>query len=497
MNATTAGNAAAALADLCTRERWDGRPAFHEDDVSVTHGEVHALAARTATVLAERGVRQWSRVCLALTDGIAWVAAFLATARLGAVAVVTNPALTAADHAHLVRDSGPVLVVTREETADHFPGVPHLTPEALLEAAEGGEPAPAAPVGGDHPLYLQYTSGTTGSPKGVLHRHRDLERYHSGAGAQVLEIGPDDVLLSVSKLFFAYGLGNALAFPLCSGGAAVLEPGPPKPARIAELVARHGVTYLFAVPSAYANLLAETSPDAFRTVRAAVSAGERLTPELGERVTEFLGAPVYDQLGSTEAGHAIATNGPAAHTPGTVGRPVPGFAAEIRDKHGKPVQDGEAGELWVSGPTVTPGYHGLPEVTRATIVDGWLNTRDRAVRNPDGTLVHLGRTDDLEMIGGITVSPVEIERLLARHPAVLDVAVAGVPDDRGATKLRAFVVLRPGTADPQEEVAAALLATARAELAAFKVPRGVEVVSALPRTATGKIQRYLLRGGSW
>ncbi|MCZ7416809.1 MULTISPECIES: AMP-binding protein [unclassified Streptomyces] len=496
MDAKTAGNAAAALAATCAHRGWTTRPAFHENDTTVTHGEIHALAARVASVLADRGVTEGDRVCLALPDGIAWVATFLATARLGAVAVVTNPALTAADHARLVEDSGPVLAVTGEETAGHFPGLPCPTPEELLGDAADRPPAPAAPVSGDHPLYLQYTSGTTGAPKGVVHRHGDLERYHGGAGAQVLEIGPDDVLLSVSKLFFAYGLGNALAFPLCSGGAAVLEPGPPKPARIAELVARHRVTYLFAVPSAYANLLAETAPDAFSSVRAAVSAGERLTPELAERVTAFLGAPVYDQLGSTEAGHAIATGGPAHHVPGTIGRPVPGFEAEIRDRHGTPLPDGEAGELWVRGPTVTPGYHRRPDATARTIVDGWLNTRDRAVRNPDGTLVHHGRTDDLEMVGGITVSPVEIERLLARHPAVLDVAVAGVPDDRGATKLRAFVVLRPASAGA-DAVSAELLAAARAGLAPFKVPRSVEVVGALPRTATGKIQRYLLRRGAW
>ncbi|MGW0898538.1 AMP-binding protein [Streptomyces goshikiensis] len=182
----------------------------------------------------------------------------------------------------------------------------------------------------------------------------------------------------------------------------------------------------------------------FATVRAAVSAGERLTDELRERAAAFLGAPLYDQLGSTEAGHAIATNGDFFHEPGTVGRPVPGFEAEVRDRDGTPVPDGVAGELWVRGPTVTRGYLGLPEETARTLVEGWLNTRDRVVRGEDGTLTHSGRTDDLEMVGGITFSPLEIEQVLARHPAVRDIAVACVPNDRGASKLRAFVVAADG-----------------------------------------------------
>jgi acyl-coenzyme A synthetase/AMP-(fatty) acid ligase len=485
-------NAAAALADAAAERGWSDRVAFHEGDRTVTHQETHRLAARAAAVLARHGAASGRSVLIALPDSIAWVVAFLAAARLGAVAVLTNPGLTEERHAYIAKDCDAVLVLADRALADRFPGAAHLTGEELLEEAASEDPAPAAPADDDHPLYIQYTSGTTGLPKGVVHRHADLEIYQTGAGEQVLRFGADDVALSVSKLFFAYGLGNSLAFPLWSGGSAVLEPGPPRPARIAELVARHRVTHLFAVPSAYANILAETDAGDFATVRSAVSAGERLTEELRERASAFFQCPLFDQLGSTEAGHAIATNGLARHAPGTVGPPIPGFEAEVRDRNGRPVPDGHPGELWVRGPTVTRGYHRLPEETARVLVDGWLNTRDQVIRHPDGTLTHQGRTDDLEMVGGITFSPVEIEQLLSRHPDVHDIAVTCVRNERGASKLRAFVVPRAPVADPAA-FESDLVALARAHLEPYKVPRTVEVVAALPRTATGKLQRFLLR----
>ncbi|WP_035841434.1 AMP-binding protein [Kitasatospora azatica] len=490
-------NLLAALEQAAAEGGWADRPAFHEGDRTVSHGEVQLLAARAAAVLAEHGVGRADRVLIALPDSIGWVVAFLATARLGATAVLANPALTAERLRHLAADSAAVLLLAEPETAARLPGLPHLSTVLTDHQNVGSrDAAPIAEVSDEHPLYLQYTSGTTGLPKGVAHRHADLARYYHGAGAQLLGVGPGDTALSVSKLFFAYGLGNALAFPLFSGGAAVLEPGPPRPARIAELVARHRVSYLYAVPSAYANLLAETEPAAFASVRAAVSAGERLSAELAERVSGFLGAPVYDQLGSTEAGHAIASNGAGGHTSGTVGFPAPGFEVQVRDRAGRVLPQGSAGELWVRGPTVMTGYLNLPEETARTLVDGWLNTRDRALLNPDGSLVHLGRTDDLEMVGGITLSPVEIEQLLARHPQVRDVAVAGVGNERGATKLRAYVVPHVGVADPAA-LEGELIALARTHLEPYKVPRGVDLVDRLPRTPTGKLQRFLVRQGRW
>jgi fatty-acyl-CoA synthase/benzoate-CoA ligase/fatty acid CoA ligase FadD22 len=347
------------------------------------------------------------------------------------------------------------------------------------------------------PLYIQYTSGTTGRPKGVVHCHGDVKTYHDLIGRRLLRISPDDVTLSVSKLFFAYGFGNAFAFPLCSGSSAVLVDRRPNPAAVDELVVRHRVTLLYSVPSAYAALVADRADGhtaCFATVRAAISAGEGLPAGLGARVTELLGAPVLEQIGSTEAGHAFCANSFLHNRPGTVGRPVPGFEVELRDRAGRPVPDGEEGELWVRGPTLTPGYRNRSEETARTLVGGWLATRDRARREDDGTFTHLGRADDMEMVGGITVSPLEVEALLRSHPAVKEVAVAAVTDQRGASRLRAFVV--PVTPIPVG-LEAELICLARDRLAAFKVPRSVSFVPSLPRTPTGKLRRHLVRHGAW
>jgi acyl-coenzyme A synthetase/AMP-(fatty) acid ligase len=240
-------------------------------------------------------------------------------------------------------------------------------------------------------------------------------------GAGVLGVSAADVALSVSRLHCAYGLGNAFVFPLYSGSSVVLVAERPPAARLAELVARHRVSLLYAVPSAYAALVAHAGraggagtagPAAFRSVRAAVSAGDPLPPALGQRVSALLGAPVCEQLGSTEAGHAFCANSVGGNVPGTVGRPVPGFELVLRDRDGAPAPDGVPGELWVRGPTLLREYLGRPEETARVLVDGWLATRELLVRGPDGTYRHTGRVDDLETVGGLTVSPTEVERVL-------------------------------------------------------------------------------------
>ncbi|MCC9711123.1 benzoate-CoA ligase family protein [Streptomyces sp. MNU76] len=527
------GNLAARLAALAERRGWADRPAFHQGHRAWSHGEIHDLAARTATVLADRGVRPGDRVLLALPDSVTWVATFLALARLGAVAVLVNPELTPPELQFMAEDTNAVLWVTgpgldtyrsagiptpRKERGAVTPAAPprgrdqprtirtektaaaapRLSSDQLTALSTTATPRKTAhPVDAHTPLYIQYTSGTTGHPKGVVHVHGDPKTYHDLIGRRLLRITPDDVTLSVSRLYFAYGFGNALVFPLFSGSSAVLVDRRPTPAAVDELVARHRVTLLYSVPSAYAALvtdLADGHQDCFASVRAAVSAGEGMPAGLGTRVTELLGAPVLEQIGSTEAGHAFCANSFDHNHPGTVGRPVPGFEVELRDRAGKPVPDGETGELWVRGPTVTPGYLNRPEETARTLVGGWLATRDRAVRESDGTYRHLGRADDMEMVGGITVSPLEVEALLRTHPGVRDVAVAAVTDERGASRLRAFVVPVPPIGVGLE---AELICMARDRLAAFKVPRSVSFVPTLPRTATGKLRRHLVRQGAW
>ncbi|MFE7930808.1 AMP-binding protein [Streptomyces sp. NPDC057456] len=499
-----------------------------------THGAAHDLGARAAGVLAGHGVRAGDRVLLALPDGIAWVAAFLGVARLGAVAVLVNPELPAAEHAFMAEDVDAALCVTGPGLEDRFADRARLGSDQLLALAPAAEPAAAHPVDARTPLYVQYTSGTTGRPKGVVHTHGDPETYHELIGRRLLGITEEDVTLSVSKLYFAYGFGNAFVFPLFSGSSAVLVDRRPTPAAVDELVARHRVSLLYSVPSAYAALVADRGGGhtaCFASVRVAVSAGEGLPDGLGGQIAELLGAPVLEQIGSTEAGHAFCANSLGHDRPGTVGRPVPGFEVELRDRAGRLVPDGAEGELWVRGPTVTPGYLNRPEETRRTLVGGWLATHDRARREPDGSYRHLGRIDDMEMVGGITVSPLEVEAVLRAHPAVREVAVAAVPDGRGRTRLRAFVVptaptaptapsapsapFAPSTASPASPTGPAtptaspagptgparledeLVALARERLAAFKVPRSVSFVASLPRTPTGKLRRHLVRQGAW
>lgn len=489
-------NIAAELADRAERNGWTGSPAYLVDGRVWTHGEVHDLAARATSILIDSGVRPGNRVLMALPDGIGWVVTFLAAARLGAIAVLANPELTAADHAFMIEDCTPTLSVTESALEHRFDPARWLDVEELLVRADTAAAAHEQRVGARTPLYIQYTSGTTGVPKGVVHDHGHLPVYYEAVGQRVLDIGPQDVTFSISKLFFAYGFGNALVFPLYSGSSAVLVSGRPTPDRVGELVDRYRVSLLYAVPSAYAGLVDKAESCAFESVRGAVSAGETLVPQLGERATELLGAPIYEQLGSTEAGHAFCANGVRHNVMGTIGRPVSGYELALRDKSGAPIEDESEGELWVRGPTLLHEYLNRPVETAKVVVDGWLSTRDLACRQPDGTYRHAGRVDDMEMVGGITVSPIEIERLLGEHPLVREVAVAAVTDDIGATKLQAFVVPITPIRD-ESALESELLGLARQRLAAFKVPRTARVTTALPRTATGKLRRHIVRTGAW
>lgn len=484
-------NAALALATHADRAGWSARPAYLVGDEVWRHGQIHDLAARAARVLHDHGVGRGDHVLLAAPDGAAWVVAFLAIARLGAVAVLVNPELTAADHQLLLADCGARACVTDAALEERFSGCPWLDVDHLLDQAWTTGTGPAAEVTPESPLYVQYTSGTTGQPKGVVHAHKDLALYGTAVGRDVLRIGIGDVALSVSKMFWAYGFGNALVFPLHSGSSAVLTPHRPGAQEILDLVARYRVNLLYSVPSSYAALASADACGALISLRAAVSAGEPLPESLGARLREELGIEVLEQIGSTEAGHAFCANGIGANTPGTLGRPVPGWEVQVRDEQGFPAEG--SGELWVRGPTLFSHYLNQPELTRSTLVDGWLTTHDRVRHNPDGTLAHLGRTDDMEMVGGISLSPLEIERVLTAHPLVREAAVAAVLDQHDASRLRAFVVPARTTPGLEDE----LITWTRSRLPSFKVPRTVRLVRQLPRTATGKLRRHVVRTGTW
>ncbi len=492
-----AGNLAAVLEERASACGWTDRAALTVDERTLTHRQVHDGGARAASVLAGMGVRRGDPVLLVLTDGVVFAWAFLGAVRLGALAVPVNPQLPPDDHRYLARDCRATLVVCEDELADRFEGrATTITAPALTAAVATSDPHPAVAVDAGERAYAQYTSGTTGLPKAAVHRHGDPLVYAEAFARAALALGPEDVVLSVSKMFFAYGLGNSLFFPLLTGSSAVVHPGRPRPRDVAGLVARHGATVLFAVPTFYANLLREDLPAAsFASLRVAVSAGERLAAGLAEPTAAFLGCPLLDSLGSTEVGQAFVGGTLDRSKAGVIGAPLPPYEVAVRDDAGRDLAPGEVGTLWVRGPTVLVEYLGRPEATAAAFDGDWLRTGDLASLDEDGFVSHHGRSDDLEMVGGITVAPQEIEELLTGHPQVSEVAVVAAADAHGVARLQAFVV--PAEDVPCDDgLAAELRELARARLAAYKVPRSVRLVRALPRTATGKLRRFVLRDAS-
>ncbi|MGH9125265.1 MAG: AMP-binding protein [Acidimicrobiales bacterium] len=505
------------FADLAARRAWEQgwwrRPLFFCQTATWSHGDIHREASAAARRLADLGVAAGDAVLVATKDRPGLVVGLLGAARLGAMTVLVNPALPAADHVLLAADAAPKVVVCEPELASRFPrcaatvAVDELvadgpppegagTPEAAPDDPSFG-PAPLFPPAAA-PLYLQYTSGTTGAPKGAMHRHSDPLAYLAAMDGGVLELVPDDVVYSISKAFFAYGLGNSVFFPLLSGCAAVLDPDRPTAESVAANAERHRVTILFAVPTFYARLAAwgagsgRGSPLA--SVRLAVSAGETLQPALHERLRSWLGCDVLDGLGSTEVGQTFISNTPGRSRPGTVGTVLPGYQAEARDEAGGLLPPGRIGNLWVRGASVMLGYRNRPEETASVLKGGWCRTGDRASVDDDGYFHLHGRLDDLEVVGGINVSALEVEAALVDHPSVLEIAVASVQDDSGGSRLAAFAVLQPGHSwSPGLE--GEILALARQRLAPHKVPRTVVPVGSLPRTATGKLRRHLLRAG--
>ncbi|HEV2767699.1 MAG TPA: AMP-binding protein [Acidimicrobiales bacterium] len=490
-------NLATVLERRADEQGWRDQPAYLVGRRVITHGQVHEGSARAAGVLAGHGVRRGHRVLLALDDGPELVWAFLGTLRLGAVAVPVNPRLTEDDHRAMATDAQPALVVCEADLAGRFSGpTPVLAAPALVAGLADARRHAGVPVGAAAPAYAQYTSGTTGAPKAALHRHGDATVYFEAFARQAIALGPDDVSLSVSKLYFAYGLGNSLFFPLLAGCRAVLHPGPPDADAIADLVGRRGVTVLYSVPTFYARLVAGGRPEAFRSLRVAVSAGEPLVVALAERARRLLACPILDGIGSTEVGQTFASNTLDSWRDGTVGRALAPYEVAVRDDEGHDVPTGDIGSLEVRGPTLLIEYLNKPEATATARRGDWLRTGDRASLDAEGFLHLHGRNDDIELVGGINVAPQEIEELLSTHPRVTEVAVAAVRDADGASCLQAFVV-PAADAGPHDALAGELRTLARSCLAPYKAPRTVNFVSALPRTPTGKLRRFALRSGAW
>ncbi len=349
---------------------------------------------------------------------------------------------------------------------------------------------PPARTYADSPALWLYTSGTTGTPKGAMHRHENLRAVCETYARDVLRITRDDVCFSIAKLFFAYGLGNAALFPLAVGATTVLEPRRPSPDVVVQRMREDAPTLFFAGPTFFAALLAAELPeDTFRSVRLCASAGEALPAALYTRFTTRFGVEILDGIGSTEALHIFLSNKEGEVRPGTSGTPVPGYDIDLRDENGSTVPDDTPGALFVRGASLASGYWCRTEATREVFQGEWLRTGDTYTRSADGYYTCLGRSNDLLKAGGIWVSPAELEDRLLQHPDVVEAAVVGVPDSNELDKPVACVVLAPGASVDAD----GLVQWCREGLAAFKRPRAVLVVDELPKTATGKIQRFKLR----
>ncbi|MCL6480395.1 MAG: benzoate-CoA ligase family protein [Firmicutes bacterium] len=451
---------------------------------------------------------------IVLPDSAEFVAAFFGTVKIGAVAVPVNPFTRAGDYAYYLSDCAPrVAVVHAVALAEFLPALQTAPPERLVVVGaqwpvryggpavtweewlgQASESLEAHRTLATDPAFFLYTSGSGGTPKAAIHQHKDMLVTTESYARGVLGLQADDITFSVSKLFFAYGLGNGMYFPFAVGAQTVYLAARPQPELVLELVVRYRPTVFFSVPTFYAALLRAIQAGAradFSSVRMAVSAGEALPAELFEQFQRQFGLEILDGIGSTEMLHMFIANRPGAARPGTCGIPVPNYEARIVDEAGRDVRPGEIGSLWVRGASAFAGYWNKPELTARNRVGDWVVTGDKFFRDADGYYHYCGRTDDMMKVSGMWVAPAEVENALLGHPDVAEAAVVG-KNDHGLTHPVAFVVLRAGVA-PSRELPQQLQAFVRARLASYKVPQQIHFVTELPKTATGKIQRYRLR----
>jgi benzoate-CoA ligase family protein len=503
-------NASTWLVDRHLHEGRGDRVAVECGADATTYAGLLAEVNGAANGLRALGVRAGERVVLVMNDGVPFVALLLGALRIGAIPVPVSTMLTGKDLGVIVDDAGARTVCLSEAYAGHLAAIVDGAPDLAVAVVDGspaggagvavhrladvtadcGE-APVARTSADSPAFWLYTSGTTGTPKGAMHRHEDLRATAATYAATVLRTAPDDRFFSVAKLFFAYGLGNSLTFPLAVGATSILWPERPSPAGVAEVCSRHRPTLFFAVPGFYAAMLdAGLPPDALASVRAAASAGESLPADLHRRFTTHFGVPLLDGIGTTEALHIFCSNRMGAERPGTSGTPVDGYELKLVDDAGAEVTAPDTpGALLVKGESLATGYWCRTATSRQVFEGEWMRTGDTYTRSVDGYYTCLGRSNDMIKPGGIWVSPAEVEAVLVEHPDVLEAAVVGARNADGLEEPVAFIVARSGSVvDP-----AAIEAHCRERMAAFKRPRRVLVVDALPKTATGKIQRFALR----
>lgn len=494
----------------CNQQRA-AKTAYIDDQGSLTYGELADHIQRMASALLNAGIRREERVLLLVHDCNDWPVGFLGAMYAGIVPVAVNTLLTANDYHYMLSNSRATAAIVSEalrptlEAAlakgDHDIKTVFISrakgdlPAGMLpleQALQSAEPlAKPATTSADDPGFWLYSSGSTGNPKGTVHTQANPYWTAELYGKRILGITEDDICFSAAKLFFAYGLGNGLTFPLSVGATVVLMPDRPTPDAVFKRWVDHKPTIFFGAPTGFAGMLAAPNLPSKDQValRLASSAGEALPADIGERFTQHFGVEIIDGIGSTEMLHIFLSNQPGKVRYGTTGWPVPGYEIELRGEDGLPVPDGETGDLYIQGPSAALMYWNNRPKTRETFQGAWTKSGDKYVRNTDGTYTYSGRSDDMLKVSGIYVSPFEVEATLVQHPAVLEAAVIGKQDADGLTKTKAFVILKEGVEVSADE----LKAFVKDKLAPYKYPRFIEFVKELPKTATGKIQRFKLR----
>jgi benzoate-CoA ligase family protein len=513
-------NAASHFVDRHMGEGRGGKVAFECGDERVTYQQLTERVNRLGNALKTLGVRREERVALLLLDTPEFAYCFFGGIKMGAVPVPLNTLLQPAEYRYMLNDSRARIAIVSDALLPQLQAIPKNELKYLQTVIVAGQPPEGMlqlqklldgsspdllpePTHKDDAAFWLYSSGSTGFPKGCVHLQHDMVVCAELYAKAVLSIREDDRFFSVAKLFFAYGLGNGLYFPLAVGATSILWPGSPSPPNVFSVIERHRPTLFFSVPSNYASLLSyqrerkpgENAPDFdLSTLRHAVSAGEALPAPIFHRFKERFGVEILDAIGSTEALHMFIANRPGKARPGSSGEILPGYEARIVDENNQPVADGEIGSLLIKGDSVCAYYWNQHEKTKDTIQGQWLRTGDKYYRDPEGYYWYVGRSDDMLKVKGMWVSPIEIESTLLEHPAVQEAAVIGVSDGNQLIKPAAYVVLKSGT-NGTSQVSEEIKKLLASKLAAHKCPQWIEFVLELPKTATGKIQRYKLRQG--
>jgi 4-hydroxybenzoate-CoA ligase len=509
----TSYNAVTWLLDRNVEEGRGNKLAYTDAVSDLTYGDLQKQSCRAANLLRRLGVRREERVAMIMLDTIDFPIVFLGAIRAGIVPVPLNTLLTTEQYAYVLADCRARVLFVSEALYPAVKDIVGRMPDlecvivsgknahghVLLadELARESDSFKTVETHADEPAFWLYSSGSTGMPKGVRHLHASMQATADTYARQVLGIREDDVCLSAAKLFFAYGLGNALTFPMAVGASTVLNPDRPTPALMFALLNKHNPTIFYGAPTLFAAMLndeASKNARAGTRLRICTSAGEALPESVGLAWKSRFGVDILDGIGSTELLHIFMSNAPGDIKYGTSGRAVPGYKVRLVSDDGDDVPDGEIGELLVEAPSAGEGYWNQRIKSRHTFQGHWTRTGDKYIRDADGRYTFCGRADDMFKVSGIWVSPFEVESALITHPAVLEAAVVPEADPEGLLKPKAFVVLRAGS--ETDKLYESLKEHVKQKIGVWKYPRWIETVDALPKTATGKIQRYKLRDGT-